>query len=137
MAKKERIEPGWKKYMNSSALTYATAVRRGNLLFISGITGVDPETGELVGEGDMAAQTRQIYRNIGDVLKAAGATFEDVVQTTDYITTRRNYKETAAVRREFFGGSPPSSVGVVVSELLRKNALIEISAVAVLEGGRD
>lgn len=133
MGKNQRIDPGWKKYGNHPGLSYAVAVRRGNMLFISGLTGVDPEIGELVSTTDMAAQTRQIYRNIGDVLKAAGATAEDVVQTTDYITTRENYKKTAEVRREFFGDSFPSSVGFVVKELLRKDALIEVSVVAVLD----
>ncbi|MHB8783134.1 MAG: RidA family protein [Desulfobacteria bacterium] len=133
MGKNQRIDPGWNKYGNHPELTYASAVRRGNMLFISGITGVNPDTGELVSTTDMVAQTRQIYRNIGDVLKATGATAENVVQTTDYITTRENYKQTAEVRREFFGDSFPSSVGFVVKELLRKDALIEVSVVAVLD----
>ena len=132
MAKNEPIDPGWKRYCSDPRLTWATAVRRGNLLFVSGLTGVDPETGELVSVIDMVAQARQVYRNLGDVLRRAGATPADVVQTTDYITTRENYRGTGPVRREFFGDSRPSSVGVVVKELLRKGALIEVSAIAAL-----
>ncbi len=56
------------------------------------------------------------------------------MQTVDYITTTENYKATAAVRREFFKGAQPTSTGVLVAGLLRDGAVIEISAVAVLEG---
>ena len=132
MAGNVTIDPGWKRYCNDPQLTWATAVRRGNLLFVSGLTGVDPETGELVSATDMVAQARQVYRNLGDVLRAAAATPADIVQTTDYVTTREGYRGTGAVRREFFGAAKPSSVGVVVKELLRKDALIEVSAIAVL-----
>ena len=133
MAKKESIQPGWEKYFNNPKLTYAPAVRVGNMLFISGLTGVDPDTGTLVSSDDIVAQTRQIYRNLEDILKAAGATFDRIVQTTDYITTRENYNRTGEVRREFFKNSLPASVGVVVQGLLRKDALIEVSAIAVLD----
>ncbi len=131
--KKHSIHPVWPHYLNNPKLTYAPAVRVGNFLFVSGLTGVDPSTGNIVGVNDLAAQTRQIFRNLGDILESAGATFDHVVQTTDYITTMENYKNTAEIRREFFGNSLPASVGVVVKDLLRPNALIEISAIAVLE----
>lgn len=134
MTKAHRITPpSWKRYGTHPKLTYATAVLRGNLLVVSGLTGVDPETGEMVGPGDIVAQARQIFRNLADVLNAAGAAPADVVETTDYITTREGYGGTADVRREFFGGEFPASVGVVVKELLGKNALIEVSALAVLD----
>jgi enamine deaminase RidA (YjgF/YER057c/UK114 family) len=133
VAENQTIDPQWKKYGNNPELTYAPAVRRGNLLFISGLTGVDPETGKLASATDIVEQMRQIYRNIADILKAAGATPKNVVQTTDYITTRENYKNTALIRREFFGDSLPASVGVVVKELLRKDALVEVSVIAVLD----
>jgi aminoacrylate peracid reductase len=133
MAKKQYIQPGWAKYLNHPKLTYAPAVRVGNLLFVSGLTGVDPQTGNLVSPGDIVAQMRQIYKNLADILKAAGATPENIVQTTDYITTQENYKKTGDVRREFFGDSRPTSVGVVVKELLRPDALIEVSAIAVMD----
>jgi enamine deaminase RidA (YjgF/YER057c/UK114 family) len=54
------------------------------------------------------------------------------VATTDFFTTTDNYKRTAAVRREFFKANRPTSTGVLVAGLLRKDALIEIAAVAVL-----
>ena len=111
--------------------TFSPAVRAGNLLLISGTTATD-EQGRLVAPGDIAGQTRQIFRRFARLLEAAGAGFEHIVQTTDYITTTENYHRTAEVRREFFKGRYPTATGVIVKGLLREGALIEISALAVL-----
>ena len=111
--------------------TFSPAVRAGNLLFISGMTAGD-ESGVIVGPGDIVAQTRYIFQKFGKLLEAAGASFEHIVQTTEYVTTTENYARTAAVRREFFKERFPTATGVVVAGLLREGALIEISAVAVL-----
>ena len=111
--------------------TFSPAVRVGNLFFISGTTAAD-ETGAIVGAGDIVGQTRYIYQKFANILKAAGAGFEHIVQTTEYITTTENYRETAAVRREFFTAPFPTATGVIVKGLLREGALIEISAIAVL-----
>ena len=106
-------------------------MRRGNLLFVSGLTAVDDEE-NLVGAGDIAAQARFIYGRIAQLLEAAGGTLADIVQTTDYITTTEGYRGTAEVRREVFGDRFPAATGVIVAGLLRPGALIEISAIAVL-----
>ena len=113
--------------------TFSPALRAGPLLFIAGTTAVD-ERGRLVGPGDIVAQTRFIYRKFAALLATAGAGFEHVVQTTDYITTTEGYRGTADVRREFFRPPYPTATGVIVKGLLREGALIEISAVAVLPG---
>jgi enamine deaminase RidA (YjgF/YER057c/UK114 family) len=68
------------------------------------------------------------------VLEAAGSSFDDVVKTVDYITTLEGYKGTADVRREYFKNAFPAATGIVVKELVRPDALIEIDAIAVLEG---
>jgi len=125
----QRIDPGWQRY---ARYTFPPAVRRGNLLFISGVTAVDDD-GNLVGDGDIAAQTRYIYARIAQVLDAAGGSMADIAQTTDYITTTEGYRATADVRREVFGERFPAATGVIVAGLLRPGALIEIDAVAVLE----
>ena len=113
--------------------TFSPAIRAGNLVVISGTTAVD-ERGQLVGAGDIVAQTRYIYQKLAQLLAAAGAGFEHVVQTTEYITTRENYRGTADVRREFFRPPYPTATGVIVQGLLREGALIEISAMAFLPG---
>jgi aminoacrylate peracid reductase len=113
-------------------ITFSPAVRAGNLLFISGTTAVD-ENREVVGKGDIVAQTRFIFEKFGRLLAAAGASFENIVETTEYFLTLEDYKRTAEVRREFFKGPPyPAATGVLVAGLIRKDALIEIKATAVL-----
>ena len=124
----ESIDPGWRRY---ARYTFPPAVRRGNMLFLSGLTAVDDE-GNLVGGNDIAAQARYIYARVAEILEAAGGTVADIVQTTDYITTTEGYRETAEVRREVFGDRFPAATGVIVAGLLRPGALIEISAIAVL-----
>lgn len=113
--------------------TYVPALRVGTLVFISGTTGTDDDN-RIVAPGDIVAQTRQIFRKFERLLNAAGGSCADIVQTVDYITTTENYKATAAVRREFLRGAQPTATGVLVAGLLREGAVIEISAVAVLEG---
>jgi enamine deaminase RidA (YjgF/YER057c/UK114 family) len=115
-----------------SRYTFSPAVRAGNLLFISGTTASDKD-GRIVAPGDIVGQTRYIFQKFETLLEAAGAGFEHIVQTTDYITSTENYARTAEVRREFFRGRFPTATGVIVKGLLREGALIEISALAVLE----
>src|SRR5262249_20187668 len=81
--------------------TFSPAVRAGNLLLISGTTASDKD-GRIVAPGDIVGQTRYIFQKFEALLRAAGAGFEHIVQTTDYITTTENYGRTAEVRREFF-----------------------------------
>lgn len=132
MGKKIAINPGWEHYKK---LTYAPAVRKGNMLFISGLTAslVDPASGKSITRGNIVEQTTEIYEKMKAILEAAGASFEDVVSTTDYITTTEDYKGTAGVRRHYFGESFPASTGIIVKGLLGQGALIEIDAVAVLD----
>ena len=124
----ERIVPGrW-----SDKITFSPAVRAGNLLFISGHTAVD-ENLNIVGKGDIVAQTRYIFRKFERILALAGASFDNIVETTEYFLTLEDYRRTADIRREFFRGPPyPAATGVLVAGLIRKDALIEIKATAVL-----
>lgn len=131
MSRYEAIRPGrW-----SDRLTFSPAVRVGNLLFISGTTATN-ENLEIVGVGDIAEQTRQIFRKWEPILRAAGASFENIVETTDYYVTLEGYARTADVRREFFRPPYPAATGVQVAGLIRPEALIEIKAIAVLDSVR-
>lgn len=111
--------------------TYVPALRVGNMVWLSGTTGSD-DSGKITAPGDIEEQTRQIFHKFDRLLRAIGSSCDDIVATTDFFTTTENYERTAAVRREFFKTSRPTSTGVLVAGLLRKDALIEISAVAVL-----
>jgi 2-iminobutanoate/2-iminopropanoate deaminase len=117
--------------------TFSTAVQKANLLFISGIAAVNPKTGKIVGKDSMVTQARFIFKQMGEALSEAGASFDDVVKTVDYITTTENYKDTAEIRREVFRNRFPAATGVVVSKLLHRDALIEIDAIAVLDEGKE
>jgi len=117
----------------SPKYTYVPALRVGNMVWLSGTTGTD-DSGNITAPGDIVEQTRQIFRKFERLLNSIGGTCDDIVETHDFSTTTENYKGTAAVRREFFKKSYPTATGVLVSGLLRKDALIEISATAVLRG---
>ena len=112
--------------------TFVPALRVGNTLYISGTTGTD-DTGRITAPGDIEEQTRQIFRKMERLLRSVGGSCDDIVATTDFFTTTQNYDRTAVVRREFFTKGYPTATGVLVAGLLRKDALIEISAVAVLQ----
>jgi 2-iminobutanoate/2-iminopropanoate deaminase len=110
---------------------YCDAVRFGDLLFISGMVGVD-ERGHVVGEGDAAKQTRQIFENMKKVLDAAGAGFADVLKVTVFLTEIDDRARINPVRQEFFGPARPASTLVEVSKLVRPDLLVEIEAVVGL-----
>jgi len=132
MSKRQVINPGWDVYEH---LTFAPAVRKGNMLFISGTdaTEIDPQTGKLAINGDIVQQYRTIFEKFKLILEKAGASFDDIVWTCDYIRTKEGYKGTAAVRREYFGEDFPASTGIVVKELLSRDALVEVDAIAILD----
>jgi reactive intermediate/imine deaminase len=114
---------------------YTDAVRAGGLLFVSGIVPVDGE-GRLVGEGDVVEQARQVFRNMGDVLAAAGASFADVAKVTVYLTDVDDRPLINPVRQQVFGETRPASTLVEISRLAVPGALIEVEAVAVVGGSR-
>jgi enamine deaminase RidA (YjgF/YER057c/UK114 family) len=114
------------------SFTFSPAVRVGNLVFLSGTTATD-DKGQIVGKGDIVAQTRQIFSKFATVLETVGGSLANIVETTEYVLSLDDYQKTAVVRRELFNGPPwPAATGVVVSGLVRADALIEIRATAVL-----
>lgn len=112
---------------------YTDAVRFGDLLFVSGLTAHDA-TGSLVGEGDAAAQTRQILQNLGAVLQHCGATFADVLKVTVFLTDVNDRSAINPVRQAFFGSARPASTLVGVQALALPGMKVEIEAVVGLPG---
>lgn len=110
---------------------YADAVRANDLLFVSGIVPVDGE-GRLVGEGDVVEQARQVFRNMREVLAAAGCDPADVVKVTVFLTEIDDRPLVNPVRQEFFGAARPASTLVEVSRLAVPGARIEVEAVALV-----
>ena len=101
------------------------------LLFISGMTARDKD-GNIVGKGDMKAQTRQALENIKAILETVGATFDQIVKVTVFITDMSRFKEIHEVRAQYFKKDYPASTMVQVSGLVSPELLIEIEAIAVL-----
>lgn len=110
---------------------YSQAIRAGNLLFVSGQIPLHPETGEIVGD-TAAEQARQVLRNLQAVLEAGGASLQQVVKTTIFLTDLSQFAEVNAVYAEFFPSAPPARSTVQVAALPR-GVQVEIEAVAVLE----
>jgi 2-iminobutanoate/2-iminopropanoate deaminase len=110
---------------------YTDAVRFRDLLFISGCAPLD-DRDQLVGEGDVVAQARQVLTNIGTILRHAGGGFADVLKVTVYLLDVEDRKAVNEVRKEFFGDSRPASTLVEVSRLAVPGMLVEIEAVAGL-----
>ena len=108
---------------------YTDAVRVGELLFVSGCVSVDA-SGAIVGEGDVEAQARQVFRNLGLVLEAAGSSFADVAKVTTFLTNVGDRARINPVRQEFFGDARPASTLVEVSALVLPAFLIEVEAIA-------
>ena len=110
---------------------YTDAVVAGDLLFVSGLVGVDGH-GALVGGDDVAAQARQVFANMREVLDEAGCRFEDVVKVTVYLTDVDDRPKINPVRQEVFGDARPASTLVEVSRLAVPGAKVEIEAVALI-----
>ena len=110
---------------------YSQGIVAGELVFCSGQIPLDPQTGEMVGAGDVRAQARQVMRNLGAVLEAAGATFADVVKTTIFVADLADYAAVNEVYGAFFPSEPPARSTVQVAGLPR-GALVEIDAIARL-----
>lgn len=120
----------------SGLYSHAVRVTAGDLLFISGQTAGDEE-GNLVGEGDVAAQTRRVFHNIGKVLEGAGASFGNVVEFTIYLVGTESAGPFLETRREVFrtlypDGGYPCSTLVNIDSLGGGKALVEVSAIAAL-----
>jgi reactive intermediate/imine deaminase len=106
----------------------------GRIVFIAGQVALDAN-GQVVGKGDIAAQTRQVMENLRVALEAADATFADVVRVVNYITDVELFGQMAQVRREYLVEPYPVSTLVEVPALIFPDLLIEIEAVAVVADG--
>ena len=107
-------------------------VKPGHLLFIAGQTALD-SNGEIVGIGDVSAQTKQIFENIGMILSEAGGTFTDIVKITRFITDESFRKKVNEIQIQYLKKDFPASTGLVVKGLFRKEFLVEIEAIACIQ----
>lgn len=112
--------------------TYSQAfVTSGKTVYVAGMTARD-EKGELVGEGDIRAQTKAVLDNMKAVLEAAGAAMSDVVKLTVFMRDLTQAAHVREIRQQYFSRPYPASTLVEISRLADERFLIEIEAVAVI-----
>ena len=110
---------------------YSRAVRVGNIIEVAGTTAMDGE--ELIGKGDLYAQTIFIFKKIEKALQEAGAELYDVVRTRMYVVDITQWEAAGKAHGEFFKKIKPVSTLVEVSGLINKDLLIEIEVTAILD----
>jgi 2-iminobutanoate/2-iminopropanoate deaminase len=128
MARTAIAPPG----MKDQRPRYTLGWRVGQTIYVAGQLPYDGE-GNLVGIGDIKAQTRRVFENVRKIVEAGGGTMDDVVKLTVFVTDVRFREAYGEVRTEFFGPNPPASTLVQISNLAVPGALIEIEAVAALD----
>jgi 2-iminobutanoate/2-iminopropanoate deaminase len=107
---------------------YSQAIEAGGFLFLSGQIPLDPKSGELV-TGDIRLETERVLDNLEAVLKAGGATFDDVVKTTIFLTNLGDFQAVNETYAKRFGATPPARATVQVAALPR-GCRVEIDAIA-------
>ena len=110
---------------------YSRAVRVGNIIEVAGTTASD-ENGEVIGKGDMYAQTKYIFEKMEKALQEAGASMADVVRTRMLVTDISQWEEVGRAHGEFFRTIKPASTMVEISGLINPEMLIEIEISAVV-----
>ena len=109
---------------------YSQAIQSGPFLFLSGSLGMDPATGKIV-EGGVAAETEQALNNLAAVLQAAGASFDNVVKTTIFLTDMADFSTVNGIYAKRFSNAPPARSTVAVKALPR-DGKVEIEAMAIV-----
>lgn len=114
--------------------SHAARVRGGDLVFIAGQVSID-QSGKLVGKNDYEAQFRQVFANLGVVLKGLGLTFNDVAKFTTYFVRSQDIEAFMRLRNEVFPTLfktkqfPPNTI-CVIDRLVKEDFLLEVEAVA-------
>jgi reactive intermediate/imine deaminase len=109
---------------------YSQAIKANNLVFVSGVLGLNPETASFVSE-DVEGQTEQVMKNMGEILKASGASYSSVVKTTIMLADLQDFKKVNEIYGKYFLAPAPARSTYQVAAL-PLNARIEIECIAAL-----
>jgi enamine deaminase RidA (YjgF/YER057c/UK114 family) len=110
---------------------YSSAVVAGDTIYLAGaVSGRDP-AGNVIGRGDIEAQTVAVFESLKETLASAGATFADLTKITVFATKLEYRAKIGEVRTRYFSQPPPASTFVVVAGLADPEFLVEIEGVAV------
>lgn len=112
---------------------YSQAVVAGGFLFCSGQIALHPESGELVGEGDVTQQTKQVMENLAAVLRAGGSSFEGVVKCSIFLESMDDFAAVNAVYATYFEGMEPPARACVAVRTLPRNVAVEVEAIALVK----
>lgn len=140
MIKRQFLQPNdmWARVENGNLLYVPVVTVHGAdhaHIYLAGQMAREPG-GAIVGIGDMRAQIRKTCENIGKGLAHAGATFDDVVRATTYVTDIEEYYRVSDERFKFFTNKRPASVLIQVSRLGHRDAIVEIEVEAIIEPAR-
>ena len=113
------------------AAPFVPGTKKGSLIFTSGQVALD-QNGQLVGEGDVKSQTRQVLQNVKAVIEDGGATLADIMKTTVFLSDINDFSSMNEVYAEFFGDLKPAR-STVQAPLARPEFLVEIEAIAVID----
>lgn len=130
-----RIQPAtlFQRALDGRVLYSHVVVASGeSLVFVSGQLARD-KSGNIVGPKDMRAQVRQVGENLRNALEAAGATLDDLVKTTTFVTDIDEFFKHVDVRHDYLGVSLPASTTVEVRRLSHPDLMVEIEAIALLK----
>ncbi len=130
--KQERLDPGWSW---TRKFDISAGVKVGDTVYVSGTVAFDGD-GNVVGEGDMYVQSKQVFGNIKEVLACAGASMADVVKITVFVTDMAAYGAFGRARTEAFPDGVPASAVYGTTTLVKPELLVEVEAVAVVASGR-
>ena len=112
---------------------YNQAIKAGNFIFCSGQIAINPETNKVDCLGNIEEETKQVLKNLREVLNAGGSTLEDVIKTTIFLTDLKNFQIVNKVYSDFFGGKESPARACVEVSSLPKGVMIEIDCVAFVD----
>lgn len=104
---------------------------QGTMIFVSGQVALDANTGTLVGQGDVVAQTKQVMANVEAILKAAQVSWDNVVKTTIYLTDLGNFATVNEVYGTYFDPETAPARACIEVSALPKGALVEVECIAM------
>src|SRR5262245_35261139 len=128
---------GQVRFLNPQTLSAPTGyshiaeVTGGRTIYIAGQVAFD-KSGSVVGKGDFAKQATQVFENLSLALAAVGATFDNVVKVTTYVTDMSQIQTLREIRAKYYGQNAPASTLVEIGSLANPDLMLEIEAIAVM-----
>lgn len=110
---------------------YTQAVKVGNTVYLAGLCGDDPRTGDIVGDGDMKIEAKYAMENLRHTIEAAGGTMQDIVKVNVFVTDLKKMADFNQVYQTYFPGNPPARIAMEI-KALAGGASLELDAIAII-----